>query len=181
MPSVSSFVNWHCHFPFPRCSHGQRQYTSFQGIIWRCYSTATTFAITLYSIRHRVSLSKRESHQGRTAECLSREACGTEYVPSPPSRKWSGASHQGSSATSGTLRNGVRLRAADRSRLPLITHLRSGSSFGNRRVQFVQINACAIERINLVDAPAFLRRSSMFIALRQLITCAPQERHVKKY
>jgi len=22
-PSVSPFVNWHCHCPFPRCSHGQ--------------------------------------------------------------------------------------------------------------------------------------------------------------
>jgi len=28
VPSVSSFVNWHCHCPFPRCSHGRRQFTT---------------------------------------------------------------------------------------------------------------------------------------------------------
>src|ERR1051325_5884658 len=28
VPSVSPFVNWHCHCPFPRCSHGRRQFTT---------------------------------------------------------------------------------------------------------------------------------------------------------
>src|SRR5690242_4271424 len=74
-----------------------------------------------------------------------------------------------SSATSGTLRNCVRIRAADRSRLPLITHLRSGCNFDNWRVQLTRINACATEHINIVDALALLRRSRMFIALRLLI------------